>query len=73
MLYDHVCRKCASSDIQRSRLRNLFEILIWPLFVMYRCMDCLLRQPKLRFIKMQSRNVWKRAQAAGGTESTSQH
>jgi hypothetical protein len=48
MFYDHICRKCLSADLRRSRVRNLPEALIWHLMVVYLCMKYNLRQPKPR-------------------------
>jgi hypothetical protein len=52
MAFDQVCRKCTSSELQRSRIHNLFEFLISPLFVMYRCVSCQTRQAKFRTLPM---------------------
>ena len=50
MPIDQVCWQCNSSQLQRSSIHNLWELLMSALFVVYRCQSCYTRQLKLRFI-----------------------
>lgn len=51
MLSYHACEKC-SARLRPSRLRNLLEFIISPLFLPYRCRECDRRQFKFRFVNM---------------------
>ena len=69
MLFDHICRKCGSANLSRSRIRHVREGIASPLFTMYRCMTCDLRQAKFRAVRVgpdRAREktvygVWKRS------------
>jgi hypothetical protein len=52
MLIDHVCRKCGSTNLNRSRARNPIEKIAGPFLPIYRCFCCNLRQAKLWFVKV---------------------
>jgi len=54
MIIDHVCRKCGSTNLCRSRATNRLEKTLRPFITMYRCFCCNLRQAKLRSIKVGS-------------------
>ncbi|HEY3824435.1 MAG TPA: hypothetical protein VGL82_07735 [Bryobacteraceae bacterium] len=55
MLIDHVCRKCGSTNLHRSRAVSFFEATARPVLPVYRCHTCSLRQVKLWFIKVGRR------------------
>jgi hypothetical protein len=52
MLFDHVCRKCGSLDLCRSRMGHPLEAIASPLLTVYRCMSCNLRQAKFRSVRV---------------------
>ncbi|HYA15854.1 MAG TPA: hypothetical protein VEF06_00240 [Bryobacteraceae bacterium] len=52
MLTYHACSKC-DAPVRRSRRKNLFEFLIGPIMLPYRCTVCDRREMKLRFIDME--------------------
>ena len=51
MLSYHACESC-SARLRPSRLRNVLEFIISPLFLPYRCRECDRRQFKFRFVNM---------------------
>ena len=51
MLSYHACEKCYAR-LRPSRLRNVLEFIISPLFLPYRCRECDRRQFKFRFVNM---------------------
>lgn len=44
------CSKCRSTDLRRSRIRNVVEWVVAPLIVAYRCKLCDWREFKFRMI-----------------------
>lgn len=46
VIFDHICRRCGSANLCRSRKQNLLEHLLAPVLPIYRCMCCSLRQGK---------------------------
>jgi hypothetical protein len=57
MIYDHVCRKCGSPNLNLSRIRNAVEEVFGLCFTIYRCASCETRQAKLRWVKVTSSNA----------------
>lgn len=48
MMWANVCEKCQSYELRPSRLRNVFEWLVFFAVVPYRCRLCDRRQKKFR-------------------------
>jgi len=52
MLFDHLCRHCQSSHLDRSSIHNPLEAVLSPIITIYRCKSCQQRQGKLRSVKI---------------------
>jgi hypothetical protein len=49
----HACEKC-DAPVRRSRRRNLWEFLLGPIMLPYRCTVCDRREMKLRWLDMET-------------------
>ncbi len=52
MLTYHACEKC-DAPVRRSRRKNLWEFILGPVMLPYRCTVCDRREMKLRWIDME--------------------
>jgi hypothetical protein len=52
MLTYHACEKC-DAPVRRSRRKNLWEFLLGPIMLPYRCTVCDRREMKLRWLDME--------------------